>query len=96
MKPLRKTRPQHHADECPECNGLGGTWQDDSDEDGRRMVFASCEWCDNCGSVAQCDRCDESMPLTAAELNGYVCVPCLAAAERGDMVDEMARIRRVG
>lgn len=94
MKPIRKSKPQRHSEECPECNGEAGTWQDDSDDDGERKVFVSCEWCDNCGSVAQCDHCNESMPLTVAELNGYVCGPCLVDAERNDMASEMLRIGR--
>lgn len=89
-KPLRKTRPQHHADECPDCKGSGGSFE--NDEDGK--FFVECEGCENSGSVTQCDRCDEPMSLPQAELYGYVCGPCRADAERSDAAAEMLRIMR--
>lgn len=84
----------HHADECPDCFGTGGTYEDDWDGEAPRKVPVACEGCDSCGSVSSCDLCDRSMPLTEAELLGYTCGPCRADVERGDARDEVARIQR--
>ncbi len=93
---VRKTAPQHFVDTCGACDGEGGTYQWDADSEDPRRVFVECEGCGNCGLVGSCDRCDESMPATEAELLGWICGPCRADLEMSDDSAERARWRRVG
>lgn len=86
--------PIHHVNECPDCNGEAGTYQDDWDSEAPRMVWVACEGCANSGQVTSCDRCDEVMALPEAELLGYVCGPCRADVEMGDARAEARRISR--
>ncbi len=87
--------PVRHVSPCCACGGSGQTEDQDYDEDRSWTVRVRCEACDGTGQLADCDLCDEPMPLSEAELNGYVCGPCKADAERGDAAAEMARIRRM-
>lgn len=92
---LRKARAQHTSYACDDCQGAGVTLDQDWDDEGviyRREV--RCEACDGSASMTNCDVCDEAMPLSEAELNGYVCGACCVDRERGDQQAEVARLRR--
>lgn len=87
--------PLHHAHDCTDCGGFGLTEDADYDEDG--LIYRKnvrCEGCDGCGMTTSCDRCDEVMPVSEAEMLSYVCGPCRAGVEQGDASAEMARLRR--
>jgi len=90
----RKMAPQHHVHTCTACDGAGLTQDVDYDEGGAVHCSVRCEACDGSGLTTSCDRCDEVMPVTEAELGGYICGPCRAGLERGDAAAEIARIRR--
>ena len=86
--------PLHHSHECPDCFGQAGTWQWDWDGEDQQRVWIECEGCANSGQMTNCDRCDEPLPVTTAELCGYLCAGCVDRGGRSDQADEMARARR--
>lgn len=94
---LAKTHPQRWIHDCTECDGAGRTQDVDYDDDGCAIyVNVRCEACDGSCQITSCSKCDECMPLSEAEQNGYVCGPCAAGLERGDALEEIARVRRTG
>lgn len=81
---------------CDDCLGDGFTIDEDFDDEGRVFkASVKCEGCDGSGSLANCGRCDEPMPLLAAELAGYVCGACVDRLDRRDQSDEAAGRRRL-
>ncbi len=80
---------------CDDCHGDGFTIDEDFDEEGLiSKVSVTCEGCDGSGSLANCGRCDEPMPLLTAELSGYVCGSCVDRLDRRDQADELGTHRR--
>lgn len=96
MRPLRKAQPQHHVDHCGACGGAGRTLERDwDDEDQPVSISATCEGCDGSGEVTSCDECDCEIPVTVAELNGYVCGPCKGDLEQRDHETDRSYHRRI-
>ncbi len=92
MRPLKKTRPLRHVNTCRDCRGKGTT--KDMSYELMIELDVPCEGCDGTGKVGACDHCDAIMAITEAELNGYVCAPCLIDAELGDQERDRSRIGR--
>ena len=96
VRKAKARQPVRHVQACQVCDGSGRTLDEDYDpEYGARIVPVPCEGCDGTGWLADCAICDEPMPLTEAEQNGYRCTACVVAAEVGDAEAEMSRIRRL-
>jgi hypothetical protein len=95
VRPLAKARPQRWVHDCVACEGVGVTTERDYDDEGVAIsVRVECEGCSGCGKLAACDLCDEPIPLSDAELLGYVCGPCRGDLENRDQDVERARLRR--